>query len=106
MNFKNRIRVLERNLLKLSIGLSFDELLQSESVHKGKSFDSFDDLKMNLRTKNLPNSINDDEALLLIKKGLLNSESQFAKELLKRKLEETFEDESNIENEYSKNFWN
>lgn len=72
MNFKNRIKSIEKNMNIGKTGLKFERLLDPNFVYKGKPFDNIDEMFKKLHIVEIPKYLSDNEKILLLEKRLLS----------------------------------
>lgn len=74
MNYKSRIRSIERKLNIGNKGIDFKRLLESDYVYTGKCFDNIDRIYRDSGVINIPplSEITGDQINILLKKRLLS----------------------------------
>jgi len=88
MNFKSRIKVMEKILYHNNKGFEFINLLDTDYVYKGKPFNSFDEMTERMNLVELPTYLTDNYTITLLDKGLLSHNSKEAEDLRHRALKE------------------
>ena len=88
MNFKSRVKAIERRLNNYDKGLDFDRLIDPYYVYKGKPFNSFDEMTERMNLVELPPYLTDNYTITLLEKGLLSHNSKEAEELRKKSVRE------------------
>jgi len=88
MNFKSRIRSIERKLNIGNKGIDFKRLLDPDFVYKGKPFDNIDEMYEKLHIVEIPSFISDNEKIILLEKRLLSIVSIIGEEIREKFCEE------------------
>jgi len=70
MNYKNRIRNLERKI-KLNNKLNFNDLLQPDFKYTGRAFENTKEIYSHFRIKDFPQYLTNEQMETLFKNGLL-----------------------------------
>jgi len=84
MNFKSRIKKIERRLFIGKGEIDFEVLLKPEFIYKGKPFKNLDDLFEGLNVVEQPPYTDFDEEVILIEKGLISLDSEMAEDVRQR----------------------
>lgn len=88
MNFKSRIKAIERKLNLNDNGFEFKRLLDPGFVYKGKPFNDPEEMYEKLNIFEIPPYFTDETKMLLIQKGLLSHTSREAEDLRMKAIKE------------------
>lgn len=88
MNFKSRVKAIERRLNNYDKGLDFYRLIDPYYIYKGKPFNSFDEMTERMNLVELPPYLTDNYTITLLEKGLLSHNSIEAEDLRLNALKE------------------
>jgi len=88
MNFKSRVKAIERRLNNYDKGLDFYRLIDPYYVYRGKPFNNFDEMTERMNLVELPPYLTDNYTITLLEKGLLSHSSKEAEDLRLNALKE------------------
>ncbi|MDQ3019623.1 MAG: hypothetical protein M3R36_03490 [Bacteroidota bacterium] len=83
MNFKSRLKSIERKLCLHIEGIVFDELLKPNYKHKGKPYDSYDEMVRELKVIERPPWLDHKDIIKIIENGLITHNSPEGEKLRK-----------------------